>query len=71
VWHLVAPYYIQQTRYRYYKLSKKINIPFSGPCLSKIIRKNPITSQIFIVRGLNTDFHACSMNDKQLMNMHL
>uniref|UniRef100_A0AAZ3PE60 Transposase Tc1-like domain-containing protein n=1 Tax=Oncorhynchus tshawytscha TaxID=74940 RepID=A0AAZ3PE60_ONCTS len=24
-----------------YKLSKKINIPFSGPCLSKIICKNP------------------------------
>uniref|UniRef100_A0A674F3N0 UDP-glucose ceramide glucosyltransferase-like 1 n=1 Tax=Salmo trutta TaxID=8032 RepID=A0A674F3N0_SALTR len=24
-----------------YKLSKKRNVPFSGPCLSKIIRKNP------------------------------
>lgn len=24
-----------------HKLSKKRNIPFSGPCLSKIIRKNP------------------------------
>jgi hypothetical protein len=23
------------------KLSKKRNIPFSGPCLSKIIQKNP------------------------------
>jgi hypothetical protein len=24
-----------------YKLSKKRNVPFSGPCLSKIISKNP------------------------------
>jgi hypothetical protein len=54
------------------KLSKKINVPFSEPCLSKIIRKNAnITSRIFIVKGLNTVSHACSMNHKQLMNIHL
>jgi hypothetical protein len=53
------------------KLSKKINIPFSGPCLSKIIRKNPNNFTDLIVKGLNTVSHACSMNNKQFMNMHL
>ena len=33
--------------------------------------KIQITSLIFIVKGLNTVSHACSMNHKQLMNMHL
>ena len=33
--------------------------------------KIKITLEIFIVKGLNNVFHACSMNHKQLMNMHL
>jgi hypothetical protein len=41
------------------ELSKKRNVPFSGPFT------------IFIVKGLNTVSHACSKKHKQLMNMHL
>ena len=34
-------------------------------------KRNQITLEIFIVKGLNKVFHACIMNHKQLMNMHL
>uniref|UniRef100_A0A8K9URZ8 Calnexin n=1 Tax=Oncorhynchus mykiss TaxID=8022 RepID=A0A8K9URZ8_ONCMY len=53
------------------RLGKKRNVPFSGPCLSKIIHKNPNNFTDLHCKGFNTVFHACSVNHKQLMNMHL
>uniref|UniRef100_A0A674CI87 Dynein cytoplasmic 1 intermediate chain 2 n=1 Tax=Salmo trutta TaxID=8032 RepID=A0A674CI87_SALTR len=48
--------------------AKKETSLFQDSCLSKIICQIQITSQIFIVKAVS---HACSMNHKQLMNMHL
>jgi hypothetical protein len=50
--------------------SAKRNIPFSGPCLSKIIYKNPNNFTDLHCKGFKHCFHACSMNHKQFMNMH-
>ena len=52
-----------------YKLSKKRNIPFSGPCPSKIICKNPNNFTDLHYKALKHCF-PCLFN-KQLMNMHL
>ena len=58
--------------YCLYKLSKKIETSlFQVHVFQRYFVKIQITSQIFMVKGLNTVFHACSMNHKQLMNMHL
>ena len=50
---------------------KKKRPLFQDPVFQRQFIKIQITSQIFIVKGLNMVSHACSMNHKQLMNMHL
>ena len=54
-----------------YKLSKKKTRPFFRTAFQRYLDFYELTAHIFIVKGLNTVSHACSMNHKQLMNMHL
>ena len=51
--------------------AKKEMSLFQDTVFQRSFVKIQITSQIFIVKGLNKVSHACSMNRKQLMNMHL
>ena len=51
--------------------AKKEKALFLDPVFQRDFVKIQIASQIFVVKGLNTVSHACSMNHKQLMNMHL
>jgi hypothetical protein len=50
---------------------KKEMALFQEPVFERSFVKIEITSQIFIVKELNTVSHACSMNRKSFMNMHL
>jgi predicted dinucleotide-utilizing enzyme len=49
--------------------AKKETFLFQDPVFQREVVKIQITSQIFIVKGLNTVSIACSMNHKQLMNL--
>jgi hypothetical protein len=51
--------------------AKKQMSLLQDPVFKRSFEKIQLTLQIFIVKGLNTVSHACSMNHKQLMNMHL
>ena len=51
------------------KHGKKEMSLFQDPVFQRSLVKIPISSQIFIVKGLNTVSRACSMNHKQLMNL--
>jgi hypothetical protein len=51
--------------------AKKETSLLQDPVFQRYFVKIEITSQIIIVKGLYTVSHACSMNNKQLMNMHL
>jgi hypothetical protein len=54
-----------------HKLSKKKTRAFFRTAFQRYLDFYELTAQIFIVKGLNTVSHACSMNHKQLMNMHM
>jgi hypothetical protein len=52
-------------------VANKLRVGSFFAVFQRLFVKIQITSQIIIVKGLNTVSHAWSMNHKQLMSMHL